>query len=59
MLPTLSICEVFIHEGGLFAVADHLEAVAVAWGASAGLIHLGRQLRDVKPPERKPRRTKE
>lgn len=59
LVPTLWVSVLFIQQGGLYGLADHLEAVAVVWGAAVGLIHLGRKWRDVRPPERKPRRKNE
>jgi hypothetical protein len=59
LVPTLGVSVVFIRQGGLYGLADHLEAVAVVWGAAVGLIHFGRKWRDVRPPERKPRRVSE
>ena len=59
LLATLTVVLTYVHRGGLYEVADNLEGVAVAWGAALGLIHVGRKWRDVKPPERKPRRRKE
>ena len=59
LLATLLVVMVHVHHGGLYELADNLEGVGVVWGAAFGLIHIGRQWRDVKPPERKPRRTKE
>lgn len=56
LLATLSVVVIFIREGGLYGLADHLESVAVVWGASLGVIHVGRQWRGVKPPEREQRR---
>jgi hypothetical protein len=56
LLATLGVSALFIREGGLYGLADHLEAVAVAWGAAMGLVHVGRQWSDVKPPERKTHR---
>jgi hypothetical protein len=58
LAPTLWVSVLFIQQGGLYGLADHLEPVAVVWGAAIGLIRLGRKWRDVKPPERKPRRKK-
>jgi hypothetical protein len=55
LLATLSISVLFIRQGSLNGLADNLGSVAVVWGAAFGLIHVGRQWRDVKPPERKPR----
>jgi hypothetical protein len=59
LAPTLGVSALFIRQGGLYGLADHLEAVAVVWGAAAGLIHFGRKWRDVRPPEREPRRKSE
>jgi hypothetical protein len=59
LVPTLWVSVLFIAQGGLYGLADHLEAMAVAWGAAVGLIHLARKWREVKPPERKPRRQSE
>lgn len=59
LLASLGVAVVFIRQGGLNGLADNLASVAVVWGAAFGLIHLGRRWRDVKPPERKPRRTRQ
>lgn len=58
-LAMVSVSVVFIRQGGLDALADNLGGVAVVWGAAFGLIHVGRRWRDVKPPERKPRRRRQ
>ena len=59
LAPTLGVSVLFIRQGGLYGLADHMEAVAVVWGAAVGLIHFGRTWRDVRMPERKPRRKSE
>jgi hypothetical protein len=59
LLPTLCVSVLFFVAGGLLGLAEHLEDVAVAWGAAFGLIQAGRHWRDVKPPEHKPRRKKQ
>jgi hypothetical protein len=59
LLATLGIVAIYLHHGGVYELADNLEGVAVAWGAAFGLIHVGRQWRGVKPPERKPRKSGE
>ena len=56
LMPTLWVSVLFIQKGGLYGLAEHLGAVAVVWCAAVGLIHRGREWRDVRPPERKPRR---
>ena len=53
LLATLSISALFIRQGGLNGLADNLGSVAVVWGAAFGLVHVGRQWRDVKPLKRK------
>jgi hypothetical protein len=42
--------------GGLYGLADNIGGVAVIFFTALGVIHVGRKVRDVKPPERKPRR---
>ncbi len=59
LLVTLATAAIFTRQGGLYGLADNLVSVGVVWGAAFGLIHYGRQWRDVKPPERKPRRAKQ
>jgi hypothetical protein len=59
LVATLGVSMVFIRRGGLGGLADHLEAVGVAWGAAVGLIRAGREWRGVKLAERKPRRKAE
>lgn len=59
LLPTLCVSVLFFVAGGLLGLAEHLEDVAVVWGAAFGLIQAGRHWRDVKPPEHKPRRKKQ
>jgi hypothetical protein len=59
LFATLLVVMIYVHHGGLYELADDLEGVAVVWGAAFGLIHVGRQWRDVKPPERKARNKKE
>jgi hypothetical protein len=59
LLPTLCVSVLFFVAGGLLGLAEHLEDVAVLWGAAFGLIQAGRHWRDVKPPEHKPRRKKQ
>ena len=56
---TLATAAIFARQGGVYGVADNLVGVGVVWGAAFGLIHYGREWRDVKPAERKPRRAKE
>jgi hypothetical protein len=56
LLPALCVSVLFTRAGGLLGLAEHLEDVAVAWGATFGLIRAGRNWRDVKPPERRTRR---
>ena len=55
LLVTLATAAISTRQGGLYGLADNLVGVGVVWGAAFGLIHYGRQWRDVKPPERKPR----
>jgi hypothetical protein len=43
-------------DGGLAAVIMNLPALAVVWGATYGLIRLGRWWRGVRPPEHEPPR---
>lgn len=59
VLATLAVTAVFIRQGGLYGLADNLGSAAVVWGAAFGLVHVGRQWRDVRPPERKPRRRRQ
>lgn len=59
LLATLAVVTIYIRHGGIYELADNLEGVAVVWGAAFGLIHVGRQWRDVKPPKRKPRDKKQ
>jgi hypothetical protein len=59
LLATLGVSVFFIREGRLYGLADHLEDVAVVAGFAYWLIRVGRWWRDVKPPERKPRRKSE
>jgi hypothetical protein len=54
---TLIIALIYVHQGGPYELADNVGGVGVTWGAAFGLIHVGRQWRGVKPPQRKPRRT--
>lgn len=59
MLTTLIVAEISIHGAGLYGLVSNLANIAVAWPAAYGLIRLGRWWRGVKPPEHKPRRSKE
>lgn len=59
LIPTLYVSVLFIREGGLIGLADHLEDAAVVWGGGYALIRLGRWWRGVKPPKHKPRRETE
>lgn len=59
LLPTLYVSVLFIRVGGLYGLAEHLEDVAVVWGAAYALIRTGRWWRGVKPPRRKPKRESE
>jgi len=59
LIVTLATAVISIHGNGLYGLVSNLANTAVAWGATFGLIHVGREWRDVKPPKRKPRRTKE
>jgi hypothetical protein len=56
LLAMVSIAVVFIRQGGLYGLADNIGGVAVVFATALGVIHVGRKLRDVKPPEHKPRR---
>jgi hypothetical protein len=56
LLAMVSIAVVFIRQGGLYGLADNVGGVAVVFAAALGVIHVGRKVRDVKPPEHKPRR---
>jgi hypothetical protein len=56
LLSTLWTSVLFIREGGLYGLADHLEDVAVVSGLAYWLIRVGRRWRDVKPSKRKPPR---
>lgn len=58
VLATLTIVVFFLHRGGVNGLADHLEQVAVVPTFALAMIHGGRRYRQVKPPERKPRRGK-
>lgn len=59
MVTTLSVAVISIHGAGVYGLVSNLSNVAVAWVATYGLIRVGRWWRDVRPPERKPRRSKE
>lgn len=59
LLATLGMAVVFLRDGGLYNFAVNFQNVAAVWAAAYGLIRVGRWWRAVKPPERKPRRTKE
>jgi hypothetical protein len=59
MLATLIVAVISIHGAGLYGLVSNLSNVAVVWGAAYGTIRLSRWWRDVKPPEHKPRRSKE
>jgi hypothetical protein len=56
LLAMVSIAVVFIRQGGLYGLADNIGGVAVEFATALGVIHVGRKVRDVKPPEHKPRR---
>jgi hypothetical protein len=56
LLAMVSIAVVFIRQGGLYGLADNIGGVAVVFATALGVIHVGRKVRDVKPPEHKPRR---
>jgi hypothetical protein len=58
LLAMVGIVVVFIRQGGLYGLADNIGGVAVVFATALGVIHVGRKVRDVKPPERKPRRAK-
>lgn len=58
LLAMVGIAVVFIRQGGLYGLADNIGGVAVVFGTAVGVIHFGRKVRDVRPPERKPRRRK-
>jgi len=59
LIATLGMAVVFLRNGGLYNLAVNFQNVGALWIAAFGLIHAGRRCRDVKPPERKPRRTKQ
>jgi hypothetical protein len=59
LLVTIATAVISIHGNGLYGLVSNLANTAVAWGATFGLIHYGRERRDVKPPERKPRRERQ
>lgn len=59
LLATLSFSLWFAQKAGVYGLAASLESVLVVFGASHGLILVGRWWRGVKPPEHKPRRAKE
>jgi hypothetical protein len=56
LLAMVGIAVVFIRQGGLYGLADNIGGVAVVFATALGVIHVGRKVRDVKPPEHKPRR---
>lgn len=56
LAAALSVAALFIWHGGLYELAGKLGNVAVVWAAACGLIRVGRQWRDVEPPERRLRR---
>jgi hypothetical protein len=59
LLAMVSIAIVFIRQGGLYGLADNIGGVAVVFATALGVIHVGRKVRDVKPPQHKPRRAKD
>lgn len=59
MLATLIVAEISIHGAGRYGLVSNLANIAVTWPATYGLIRLGRWWRSVKPPEHKPRCSKE
>jgi hypothetical protein len=59
VLATLVIVVFFLHRGGLNDLADNLVNVAVVTGLALGALHGGRRYRQVKPPKRKPRRSRQ
>jgi hypothetical protein len=59
VLATLVIVVFFLHRGGLNDLADHLEQAAVVPTFALAMIHCGRRYRQVKPPKRKPRRSRQ
>jgi hypothetical protein len=58
-VAALGVAVISIHSAGLYGLVGNLANVAIAWGAAYGLIRLGRWWRGVKPPEHKPRSSRE
>ena len=56
LLAMVSMAVVFIRQGGLYGLADNIGGVAVVFATALGVVHVGRKVRGVKPPEHKPRR---
>jgi hypothetical protein len=54
MAATLAVAALCTRDGGLTELIINLPALAVVWGASYGLIRLGRWWRGVRPPEHEP-----
>jgi hypothetical protein len=59
VLATLVIVVFFLRRGCLNDLANNLVNVAVVTSLALGAIHGGRRYRGVKPPKRKPRRSKQ
>jgi hypothetical protein len=59
VLATLVIVVFFLRRGGPNDLADNLVNVAVVTSLALGAIHGGRRYRGVKPPKRKPRRSRQ
>jgi hypothetical protein len=56
LAATLAVAAFCARDGGLTAVIVNLPALAVVWGATYGLIYLGRWWRGVQPPGHEPPR---
>lgn len=56
LAATLTITALFLCRGGLYGLADHLDAVGVVTGTAYWLIHAGRECRGIELAQRKPER---
>lgn len=54
MAATLAVAVLCVCDGGLTSLIMNLPALAVVWGATYGLIRLGRWWRGVGPPNHEP-----
>lgn len=57
LAPTLGMAVAFLRHGGLYNAAVNFQNIGAVWVAAYALVRTGRWWREVKPPERKPRRT--